>query len=119
MLDEAARAHPAECCGLLLGTGARIDALRPAANVAAEPGRTFEVEPAVLLAAHREARAGGPEVIGYYHSHPTANPAPSATDREHSTGDLRIWAIIAGRQVAFWRDTVNGFEPVDCRASGD
>ncbi len=115
LLAEARHAHPAECCGLLLGTGDAIASILPAANVAADPLRHFEIDPATLLGAHRAARADGPAVIGYYHSHPQGPARPSATDREHSTGDLRIWAIVAAGQVAFWRDTVKGFESVACR----
>jgi desampylase len=115
LLAEARAAHPEECCGLLLGMDGAIESILPAANVAADRRRHFEIDPATLLAAHRHARAGGPQVVGYYHSHPGGAPQPSATDREHSTGDLRIWAIVAAAQVAFWRDTVNGFITVACR----
>lgn len=115
---EAERAAPDECCGVLLGHGGVIAGVLPAANVAASPRLRFEIDPAVLLAAHKAARAGGPQVAGYYHSHPQGHPVPSATDCEHSTGDLRIWALIAERQVAFWRDSGNGFQPLTIRISG-
>src|ERR1700741_2973666 len=108
LLAEAARAAPAECCGLLLGRAGRIVEARPAANVAADPLLRFEIDPAALFAVHREARAGGPELIGYYHSHPSGHPRPSATDCEHASGDDRAWAIVAGGAVAFWRDSTDG-----------
>jgi len=60
-------------------------------------------------------RSGGPELMGYYHSHPTGHPVPSATDCEHSTGDFRVWAIVAGGEVAFWRDSGKGFTALSCR----
>jgi proteasome lid subunit RPN8/RPN11 len=113
--EEAQRAAPLECCGLLLGRGQRIDAVVPAANVAAEPAIRFEIDPLALLAAHKAARSGGAEVLGYYHSHPTGHPLPSATDCEHSTGDSRVWAIVARDEVAFFRDSGNGFPPLSCR----
>ena len=111
---QADQAAPEECCGLLLGRGepggaGRIDTALPAANVSRQPCVRFEIDPAALLAAHKAARAGGPQILGYYHSHPQGHPVPSVTDCEHSTGDLRIWAIIAGGQVAFWRDSGKGF----------
>jgi proteasome lid subunit RPN8/RPN11 len=112
LIAEAARAAPAECCGLLLGRGGRIDGVALAANVAADPLRHFEIDPAALFAAHRAARTGGPELIGYYHSHPTGHPLPSATDCAHASGDARVWAIVAGGAVGFWRDTPAGFEPL-------
>lgn len=110
LLAEAARAAPAECCGLLLGRGSRIEEIRPAANVAADRLRRFEIDPAALLAAHREARSGGAELLGYYHSHPAGHPTPSAIDCEHSSGDGRAWAIVAGGEIGFWRDGDEGFE---------
>ncbi len=106
---EAAAAAPQECCGLLLGTG-RVEAIRPARNVAPDPRYRFEIDPAVLLAAHRAAREGAMPVLGYYHSHPLGLARPSATDREHASGDGRVWAIIARGEVAFWRDGAAGFE---------
>jgi proteasome lid subunit RPN8/RPN11 len=115
LLAEAARAAPNECCGLLLGAGKRIDAVRPAANIAENPARRFEIDPVALLAAHKSARAGGPELVGYYHSHPEGHPVPSATDCEHASGDGRYWAIVAGGEVTFWRDGEGGFEPVTHR----
>jgi proteasome lid subunit RPN8/RPN11 len=113
LLEEAARAAPRECCGLLLGEGDRIDDARLAANVAEEPERRFEIDPLALLAAHKAARAGGPQVIGYFHSHPEGHPLPSATDCEHASGDGRVWAIIAGGEVTFWRDGPDGFAVED------
>jgi proteasome lid subunit RPN8/RPN11 len=112
LLAEAARAAPAECCGLLLGKEGRILEARPAANVAGEPLLRFEIDPGVLFTAHRAARTGGPDLLGYYHSHPTGHPRPSATDCEHASGDQRAWAIIAGGEVVFWRDGEAGFEPL-------
>lgn len=111
LLAEAARAAPLECCGLLLGHGERIEQVQPVANVADDPARRFEIDPAALLAAHKSARQGGPELIGYYHSHPEGHPLPSATDCEHASGDGRVWAIVAAGGVTFWRDGEQGFVP--------
>ncbi|WP_374414837.1 M67 family metallopeptidase [Novosphingobium colocasiae] len=108
--EEAALAAPLECCGLLLGPARdHVTRALPTANVAADPRRRFEIDPRPLLDAHRAERAGGERIVGYYHSHPAGAAVPSATDGENSTGDLRIWAIIGEGQVAFWRDSGNGF----------
>ena len=106
----AAAAHPLECCGLLLGEGDHIREARPAANVHPEPARFFEIAPQALIDAHRDERAGGPVLVGYYHSHPLGPPEPSATDRAHGTGDGRVWAIVGEGTVAFWRDAKEAFE---------
>lgn len=115
MVAEAARAAPDEACGLLLGEAGRVAGIRPAANVALDPARRFEIDPQALIDAHRAARGGGPQVIGYYHSHPSGPPEPSATDREQASGDGRAWAIVASGLVRFWRDGADGFEPLSYR----
>ena len=115
LLKEAQRAAPAECCGLLLGQGNRISTVSPAANVAEDPLRHFEIDPAALFAAHRAARSGGEEIIGYYHSHPSGHPVPSATDCQHASGDARVWAIVAGGAVGWWQDGDRGFAPLSTR----
>lgn len=118
ILAEAARAAPEEACGLLLGADGRILEARPAANVAPDRARHFEIDPAALIDAHRSERGGGAQLIGYYHSHPSGPPEPSATDRECAAGDGKIWAIAAEGMVRFWRDGADGFEPLSCTLAG-
>jgi proteasome lid subunit RPN8/RPN11 len=119
LIAQAARAAPYEACGLLLGRDRCIDQAVPVANVAPDPLWRFEIDPAALFAAHRAARAGGPELIGYYHSHPAGHPRPSATDCAHASGDGRVWAIVASAVVTFWRDGEMGFEALShCLVDG-
>ncbi|MEL1249411.1 M67 family metallopeptidase [Aurantiacibacter gilvus] len=107
---ETAKAHPHECCGILLGEGDRISAVTPAANVHPSPQTHFEIDPQVLIDAHRAARAGGPQVLGYYHSHPQGPAELSATDRAEAAHDGSIWALVTGEgDVTFWRDDESGF----------
>lgn len=109
ILSEAKHAFPAEACGLLLGKAGRVEQVQPARNIHPTPQTHFEIDPQALVDAHRTARNGGPEVIGYYHSHPNGLAEPSATDREQALRDGRIWAIAAGGDVTFWRDDEGGF----------
>jgi proteasome lid subunit RPN8/RPN11 len=111
MQAEAAAAAPEECCGLLLG-GPVIDEARPVANVAPNRRRRFEIDPQALVDALRGARQGGPEVLGYYHSHPAGPPEPSVTDRSFAAGDGKVWAIVADDGVTFWRDDGHRFAPL-------
>nr|WP_100867168.1 M67 family metallopeptidase [Novosphingobium kunmingense] len=113
--EEATLADPLECCGLLLGRGGRIDSVVPAANVHPDPARHFEIDPAALIAAHKAERAGGPQIVGYYHSHPAGPAEPSATDRAQASGDGRVWAIVAGPAVGWWRDAPGGFTALGLR----
>lgn len=115
MQNAAAARDPHEACGLLFGSSDAITGFCEAANVAPDPARHFEVDPAALIAAHRAARAGGPPLSGYFHSHPTGDPAPSATDRAMAARDGRIWAIAGAGTIALWRDAPSGFEPLSYR----
>src|SRR3569833_743319 len=74
---EAAAAHPLEACGLLFGCADEIDDWRAARNVAERPEVEFEIDPAALFAALRAERAGGPRLLGYWHSHPSGDVEPS------------------------------------------
>ncbi len=116
ILEAAAAAAPREACGLLLGHGAHIHTAKLAANIHPQPLRHFEIDPAALIAAHKSARAaattGGPQVLGYFHSHPNGLARPSATDAAGASADGRIWAIAAAGMVSLWRDCPSGFEPL-------
>lgn len=114
---HAAEAHPLEACGLLLGRDGVVAEVLPCDNVAADPAVRFEIDPAALLAAHRLARAGGPAVIGCYHSHPTGIAMPSARDAADAAPDGGFWLILAGERAAAWRAVEDGalhgrFDPV-------
>jgi proteasome lid subunit RPN8/RPN11 len=115
MRAAAAAAHPCEACGILLGEGTRITEARATANVHPAPETHFEIDPRALIAAHRAARGGGLQVLGYFHSHPRGVAAPSATDRACAAGDGRVWAILAGEEVTFWRDGKHGFVALPLR----
>ncbi|MEO8722167.1 MAG: M67 family metallopeptidase [Sphingobium sp.] len=107
ILALAEVSRDAEVCGLLLGRKdggqERVEAILPAANVAPDPTRRFELDPAVLLAAHRHARAGGPEIVGHYHSHPSGSVEPSAWDARMAHDDGALWLIVAPPAYALWR----------------
>ena len=110
ILAHAREADPLECCGILLGEGDRVGEARPTANVHPTPHTHFEIDPQALIDAHRDARVGGPQVLGYYHSHPDGAAEPSATDRARSLRDGSIWAIVAGETITLWRDGEECFE---------
>lgn len=115
--QAAAAAAPEECCGILMGFGKQITEIVPARNVHPNPRTHFEIDPQALIDAHRAARQSGPQVIGYYHSHPNGPALPSATDRAMAARDGRIWVIIGtGGELRLWRDGEGGFEPLSYSA---
>ena len=125
LLDEAQKAHPAECCGLLIGQNGTVNDtvtdVQPAANVSKTPLTHFEIDPAVLIAAQKAARAGrqvgaGPGaegeqrrvILGYYHSHPSGEAMPSQTDAAMAAPDGRYWVVIAGGEMGVFKAAKDG-----------
>lgn len=113
LAQEARAAGPRECCGILLGEGARVTAITPARNIHKTPQTHFEIDPQALIDAHRALRGSRPQVLGYYHSHPQSAPEPSATDSAMAARDGSVWAIIGeAGDITFWKDGGAGFEPL-------
>ncbi|MGI4732130.1 MAG: Mov34/MPN/PAD-1 family protein [Janthinobacterium lividum] len=114
---------PHEKCGLLLGHGDVVVRAEPAANVSPTPRTTFEIDPAALLAAYRGQRQpGGAEVLGFFHTHPSGDDAPSVTDAACAAPDGRLWLIATDRHARLWRAVAHGSEhgrfvavPIDLR----
>ena len=113
LLTDAQNSPDREVCGLLFGSEGRIAEAEPCANAAADPARSFEIDPAALFAAHRRARGGGVEVIGHYHSHPSGAAVPSARDAAQAMGDGALWLILTAGEARLWRsDRVGAFDEV-------
>lgn len=89
MVAHARATYPNECCGAMLG---RIDgdrkevlaAMRLANASAGSQRERYELRPEDLLAADKEARRQGLDLIGIYHSHPDCDAYFSKTDLENS-----------------------------------
>jgi desampylase len=123
LLAEAAAAPDREVCGLLFGSTDRIEAAAPCRNVASDPARLFELDPAALLAAHRAMRAGGPRLVGHYHSHPSGRAVPSVCDAADAQPDGALWLILGGGEARLWRAVAAGavhgrFDPVPLTCTG-
>lgn len=108
LLKAAENAPDIEVCGLLLGQGDQVTQLCPAANIAPDPARHFELDPATLIGAHRAARDGGLMVIGHWHSHPHGPAYPSQEDARCASPDGQVWIILGQDGVQCWRAVENG-----------
>lgn len=111
---HAAVSYPEECCGVLIGhSGAESTVVERILSVGNERGDSrhnrYLISPETILAAHKEARAKGLDVVGYYHSHPDHPARPSEFDREHAWPGLSylIVSVEKGRVVdtRSWRLT--------------
>jgi len=112
LLREAAADPTREVCGLLFGDKDKIVSAEWTPNVAEDPYRAFEIEPAALFMAIRLERQGGPRLIGHYHSHPNGYSEPSPRDLAAAEPG-RLWLIIAGGSARLWYAGTNGFQEVE------
>ncbi|HEX2252922.1 MAG TPA: M67 family metallopeptidase [Thermoanaerobaculia bacterium] len=88
---HASATYPEECCGVLVGRelrgiqGVFVERVLSVGNAREESRENrFLIPPETVLAAQKEARAAGLDVVGYYHSHPDHPARPSEFDREHA-----------------------------------
>ncbi len=93
------------------------------ANVSPDPSTTFEIDPAALFSAIRAERAGGPRILGHYHSHPNGSATPSARDAAMALQPGRLWLIVAAGEARLWREVPGGamhgaFDPVELVVDG-
>jgi proteasome lid subunit RPN8/RPN11 len=104
--------YPEECCGFLIGQASGdatvVERVLPVANERQDSRHNrYVISPETVLAAHKEARAAGADVVGYYHSHPDHPSRPSDFDREHAWPGLSylIVSVQQGRaaDARSWR----------------
>jgi proteasome lid subunit RPN8/RPN11 len=81
---HAEETFPAECCGILLGVRdgeeRTVKEVVRCKNEAGAAQDRYRIHPRELIAAQKQARAAGLEIIGFYHSHPEHAARWSATD---------------------------------------
>lgn len=86
---HASVSYPDECCGFLIGRASAdttvVERVLSVGNERQDSRHNrYLINPETVLAAHKEARALGLDVVGYYHSHPDHPAVPSEFDREHA-----------------------------------
>jgi proteasome lid subunit RPN8/RPN11 len=70
---------PNEACGLLGGSGGRVEKVYLIANATPSPV-SYSMKPEELVRAIVEIEERGWELLGIFHSHPAGPPTPSAAD---------------------------------------
>jgi len=90
LLYDQLRAHgeetyPHECCGILLGkssdTEINVQQIFRAGNTRTDSAHNrYHIAPQELIAAQREGRKHGLDIVGFYHSHPDHPAQWSDTD---------------------------------------
>ena len=98
LLEESRRKYPIEACGLIFGEANKEKAIvRKVVYVhnMLESSTKFQVDPEEFVTHLAEAEKEDLQLIGFFHSHPTA-PHPSMTDiRYMKLWPENIWLIIS------------------------
>ena len=104
--EHAETSYPEECCGVMIGRAegplTQIERVVAMSNERQESRHNrYLISPEAVLAAHKEARGLGLDIVGYYHSHPDHPARPSEFDREHAWPGVSylIVSIEKGHQV--------------------
>ncbi|MBI4293208.1 MAG: M67 family metallopeptidase [Betaproteobacteria bacterium] len=115
----AREGYPQETCGLLLGkrNGAEnvVARVRQARNINLDRSQDrYEIHPEDFLAADREAREAGMDIVGVWHSHPDHPARPSETDRAAAWPEWSYVIVAVGpsgvQEVRCWRLASDDFE---------
>jgi proteasome lid subunit RPN8/RPN11 len=120
-LYDQLRAHgeetyPHECCGIMLG---KADAENLAVHQLLRAGNTrtdsahnrYHIAPQELIAAQREGRRQGLDIVGFYHSHPDHPAQWSITDfnEAHWFGCAYVITSVDGDKTTGHAKITNSF----------
>ena len=79
ILAHARAEAPIECCGILAGSGGRVERLYKMTN-AEHRNDHFMMSPEQQFAAVKDIRSASLDMLAIYHSHPETPARPSAED---------------------------------------
>ena len=120
-LYDQLRAHgeetyPNECCGIMLGTSDEanltVAALLHAGNTRTDSAHNrYHIAPQELIAAQREGRKLGLDIVGFYHSHPDHPAQWSPTDfaEAHWFGCAYVITSVDGDKTTGTAQITNSF----------
>jgi proteasome lid subunit RPN8/RPN11 len=94
MVNHCLHDHPNEACGLLSGKNGQVDTLWKMDNVLCST-TAFEMDQTQLKQTFNKIEEMGAELLGIYHSHPTASAYPSAIDIANANYPEAVYVIVS------------------------
>jgi proteasome lid subunit RPN8/RPN11 len=95
LLDHARACPGEEVCGLISARDGAAQRAVPVANAAPHPEYRYAMDPRGQIAALREMREAGEELLAIYHSHPASPAAPSTIDVAEAGYPDAVYLIIS------------------------
>lgn len=108
VLDHAIERTPAECCGVLLGSGTHARRILRAKNVHENPRTEYEIDPDTLYEAVQRCEKDQVEIVGFYHSHPRGYASFSQTDVARGSWEGKRYLLVSLAPLAFVAGVWNG-----------
>lgn len=89
---------PEEACALIVGHHLPretwvVSHIEPSINIAVDPSRFFEIDPALRIKVEMNTLSEDHEIIGIFHSHPEGEPVLSETDITNIKEPNLFWLI--------------------------
>lgn len=88
------REKPIEACGLLSGEKNTVQTCWAMVNILHSPN-AFEIDTKEIQATLHKIKEIGEQLVGIYHSHPTAPPIPSTDDIIYANYPKEAYVIIS------------------------
>lgn len=94
MLDQAESEAPTEACGILAGSGGRVEKLYKMTN-AENRHDHYMMAPEQQFAVVKDIRANSLDMLAIYHSHPETPARPSAEDIRMALTPNVVYVILS------------------------
>jgi len=95
MLSHAQSEASNEVCGLVSSREGVAQSIYPIPNASADPSHLYSMDAKAQIDAMRRIRESDEQLYGIYHSHPSSEAFPSATDVREAQYSEAIYFIIS------------------------
>ena len=94
LVDQARKQAPIEACGILGGSGDRVEVFHPMTNTDNSADH-FLMDPAEQFKVVKALRTAGQRILAIHHSHPASPARPSAEDIRFSLTPDVLYTILS------------------------